>query len=82
MIDREALELVEADLESGTELNVHHIGQVFGADAYELIIMLLMDANDAARAIQGAVMRLRSAEDDDAISFDDDDDDEDGDVGF
>jgi hypothetical protein len=70
-IDREALELVEADLEKGQELTLKHVGDVFGTDFWELIVMLLLDAQDAARAIQGAVNRLRGSDD-----FDEDDDDD------
>lgn len=75
-IDREALELVAAELEKGEELNLKHIGDTFGSDFWELIVMLLLDAQDAARAIQGAVNRLRNADDDDAISYDDEEDDD------
>lgn len=73
-INHDALAQVEAELADGDELTVHHIGQVFGSDAYELIIELLLDANDAARAIQMAINRLRMG--DDADSDDEDLDDE------
>lgn len=75
-IDREALELVAEDLEKGAELTYSHIGSVFGQDFWELLVMGFMDAQDAARAIQGAISRLRTPDDDDAISFDDDEDDD------
>lgn len=71
-IDREALELVHEDLERGAELTLQHVGNVFGQEFWELIVMLLLDAQDAARAIQGAINRLR----DDAEVDDFEDDDE------
>lgn len=74
-IDREALELVAKELDEGAELNLKHVGDVFGSDFWELIVMLLLDSQDAARAIAGAINRLRTADDDDAIGYDDEDDD-------
>lgn len=70
-IDREALELVNEDLERGAELTLQHIGSVFGQEFWELIVMLLLDAQDAARAIQGAINRLR--DDAEIDEFDEDD---------
>lgn len=75
-INREALELVALDLEAGEELNLKHVGDVFGSDFWELVVMLLLDSQDAARAIQGAINRLRTADDDDSISYDDEEDDD------
>lgn len=70
-IDREALELVNEDLERGAELNLKHVGDVFGSDFWELIVMLLLDAQDAARAIQGAINRLRDDAEVDDLEDDD-----------
>lgn len=72
-VDREALELVIEDLEKGSELTLKHIGDVFGGEFWELIVMLLLDAQDAARAIQGAIQRLRG-EDAEYDDLEDDDD--------
>jgi hypothetical protein len=47
------------DIKSGTELTVEMVGSVFGPDFYCMVIYLLLDSNDAARAIQGAVNRLK-----------------------
>lgn len=58
-VDRKALDLVEEDLEKGNELTFAHIGTVFGQEFWELLVMALMDAQDAARRIQGAISRLR-----------------------
>jgi hypothetical protein len=71
-VDREALELVIEDLEKGAELNLKHVGDVFGSDFWELIVMLLLDAQDAARAIQGAINRLRDDAEVDDLEDDDD----------
>jgi hypothetical protein len=71
-VDREALELVVEDLEKGAELNLKHVGDVFGSDFWELIVMLLLDAQDAARAIQGAINRLRDDAEVDDLEDDDD----------
>lgn len=38
------------------------IGEIFGAEFYELLLYSLMDSQHAARAIQGAVERLRKGE--------------------
>lgn len=56
--NREAFDNVAADLESGQQLTFAHIGAVFGDEFYFMIIESLMDAQDAARAIQGAMARL------------------------
>lgn len=74
-IDREALELVAIDLEEGSALTYSHVGAVFGKDFWELLVMGFMDAQDAARAIQGAIARLRKPEDDDSVEWDEEDDD-------
>ena len=58
MPDREAFEEVIKDLTNGAPLDFTMIGSVFGPEFYELLLMTLLDANDAARAIQGAVNRL------------------------
>jgi hypothetical protein len=60
------------DLEKGAELNLKHVGDVFGSDFWELIVMLLLDAQDAARAIQGAINRLRDDAEVDDLEDDDD----------
>lgn len=64
MVNREAFEQVCKDLEGSDEkppmlLTFAHIGAVFGEDFYFMLIESLMDAQDAARAIQGAMNRLQ-----------------------
>lgn len=61
-INREALEKVEADLNEGNELTFAHIGSVFGSDFWILLVYAFLDAQDAARAIQGAMNRLAAAQ--------------------
>jgi len=77
-VDREAFEAVATDLEKGQELTLKHVGDVFGGEFWELIVMLLLDAQDAARAIQGAISRLRTEQDLDEIDDLEDDDDYEG----
>lgn len=57
-VNREALEKVEADLAAGEELTFAHVGAVFGDDFWVLLVYAFLDAQDAARAIQGAINRL------------------------
>lgn len=61
-VDRDALELVVVDLEKGADLTFQHVGSVFGPEFYMLLVEALMDSQDAARAIQNAINRLRSGE--------------------
>lgn len=50
------------ELDEGQLLTFSHVGRVFGQDFWELLVMSLMDSNDAARAIQNAINRLRAGE--------------------
>ena len=56
--DDKAYSLVKAEMEAGKPLTLAMIGDVFGPDAWCLIVNCLMDAGDAARAIQGSINRL------------------------
>lgn len=56
--DAEAFGEVVKQLEDGEPLSFTMIGEVFGPEFYELLLMTLLDAQDAARAIQGALNRL------------------------
>lgn len=58
-IDHKALELVEDDLEKGADLTFQHVGEVFGTDFWVLLVEGFLDSQEAARAIQGAINRLR-----------------------
>ncbi len=58
-INREAFEAVAKEAENGAELTFEMLGRVFGSDFWEMLVIALMDAQDAARAIQGAIGKLR-----------------------
>ena len=74
-VDKDALELVIEDLEQGADLKLQHIGSVFGQDFWMLLVEALLDAQDSARAIAGAINRLQAKEpdidDDEEGDFDD-----------
>lgn len=57
-VDREAFERVAKQLENGDDLTFEMIGDVFLKEFWMMIVMSLMDSNDAARAIQNAIARL------------------------
>lgn len=46
------------ELAAGEDLDFQKVGRVFGEDFWMMIIYSFLDANDAARAIQGAIARL------------------------
>lgn len=45
-------------LAKGEQLTFPMIGDIFGQDFWVILVYTLMDANDAARAIQGAILRI------------------------
>lgn len=56
--NREAFERVYAELVDGEDLDWQMLGSIFGEDFWMLLVYSFLDANDAARAIQGAIARL------------------------
>ena len=58
MPDKKAFKQVCAEMEGGAPLTLSHVGAVFGTPFWEMLVMCLMDSNDAARAIQGAIARI------------------------
>lgn len=58
MANKKAFKEVCAELEAGNDLTLAMVERVFGADFSMMLVYTLMDANDAARAIQGAIARL------------------------
>lgn len=58
VVDREEFEKVAKRLEAGEDLTFEMIGDIFGKEFWMALVMSLMDSNDAARAIQGAIGRL------------------------
>lgn len=58
VVNREAFERVVEALENGDQLTLDAIGLVFGAPFYQLLVICLMDAQEAALAISGSIKRL------------------------
>jgi hypothetical protein len=59
-INREAFETVAAKVEGGEDLTLEMVLDVFGSEVAMMFIYMLMDAQEAARAIQLAILNLRS----------------------
>lgn len=59
---KKAFKQVCADLESGKELTLEMVGDVFGQPFWIAIVYTMLEAQDAARAIQGAINRLSAGE--------------------
>lgn len=55
---QEAFDRVCKDLAEGNPLTYAHIGEVFGAEFWIMLVTSFLDAQDAARAIQGSIARL------------------------
>ena len=55
-------EKVCADLEAGSALTFADVGDVFGPAFWVMLVYSLLDAQDAARAIEGAIRRLSKTE--------------------
>lgn len=60
--DDKAYKAVKAELAKGLPITFEMVGRVFGADFWMLMVCSLMDAQDAARAIAGAINRLSKGE--------------------
>lgn len=60
--DKKAFKQVCQELATGSPLTFHKVGLVFGHDFWELLVLAFMDANDAARAIQMSMLRLKAGE--------------------
>ena len=56
--DKKAFKDVCTKLETAP-LTLEMVGDVFGKSFWMLLVGALMDASDAARAVQGAIFRLR-----------------------
>ena len=63
-IDREAFDTVEDKLDNNGSLTLEDIGDVFGADFWQLLVYTLVDAQVAARAIANALVRMSEEGDD------------------
>ena len=60
--NKQAFKRVCEQLEAGEALTFRMVGEVFGPEFWEMVVFSYMDANDAARAVQGAIARLREGE--------------------
>jgi len=58
VVDMKAFKAVKESLENGDHLTLDSIGLIFGAPFYQLIVICLMDAQEAALAISGSIKRL------------------------
>jgi hypothetical protein len=56
--NKKAFKEVSDKLAAGEELTFALVGDVFGPDFWVLVTSAFMDAQDAARAIQGAINRI------------------------
>jgi len=59
MPNKAAFKLVCEQLEQGEVLTLEHVGMVFGQPFWVMLVYCFMDSADAARAIAGAINRLR-----------------------
>lgn len=50
------------EIEAGEQLTFEGIGNIFGQDFWMMLVWALMDSGEAARAIQGAIQRLRAGD--------------------
>ncbi len=57
-VNRAAFEEIASRLEGGEDLTFEHIGDVFGKHFYMILLFSLMEAQSAARAIDGAMRKL------------------------
>lgn len=61
-VNKKEFEKVSSELAGGDDLRFDHIGRVFGQDFWMMLVYAFLDSNDAARAIQGAIKKLRDGE--------------------
>ena len=58
-VDRRAFEEVCDRLDKGEQLTFEGIGDIFGKTFWIMLVYSLMDAQDAARAIQNAILNVK-----------------------
>lgn len=66
-----AFKRVSDQLERGDQLTFNMMGDIFGNPFWEMVVLSLLDAQDAARAIQLATLRIRMGEQVDDDDLDD-----------
>ena len=60
--NKKAFKDVCAKLDEGQQLTLDMVGEVFGQPFWVLVVYSLLDSQEAARAIQGAINRLKAGE--------------------
>lgn len=60
--NKKAFERVCEQMKGGEDLTWPMIGSIFGEDFWMLLVYSFLDANDAARAISGAIARLSNGQ--------------------
>jgi hypothetical protein len=65
--NKKAFKEVCERLAAGEDLTFDMIGSVFHNDFWCMLVMAFMDSNDAARAISGAISRLRQGEEEERL---------------
>ena len=58
-LNREIFDKIDAELDGGEFLTFEMVGDLFGQDFWIMLTGALMDAQSAARAISGAINKLR-----------------------
>ena len=61
-VNRAAFENIATRLEDGEQLTFEAIGDIFGKTFWIMLLYTVMDAAQAARAIDGAIRRLSGKE--------------------
>ena len=61
--DKKAFKRVCVDLAAGKALTMINVGDVFGQPFWVMMVFAFLDAGDAARAIQNAMIRLKEGKD-------------------
>ena len=58
--NREAFAVLADRLEAGDPLTFEGLGNVFGNDLWIMLLYTVLDAQDAARVIQGSLMAVKA----------------------
>lgn len=57
--DKKMFKVVSQQLAEGKPLSLEMVGSVFGQEFWVELVGTMLDANDAARAVAGAINRLK-----------------------
>ena len=61
--NKKAFKQVCARVAAGEALTLQEVGEVFGQEFWVMLVYAFMDSNDAARAIAGAIQKLKEEKD-------------------